>query len=490
MAYDAAGADELCFLDITASHENRDTIFDVVARTAEHCFMPVTVGGGVRQVEDIRKLLLAGADKVSINTAAVNEPRFRRAGRRQVRQPVHRRRRSTPSRCRSAGRSRPLGNLHPWRPQADRHRRGRVRRERGRAGAGEILLTSMDRDGTKAGFDLELTRAIADAVHVPVIASGGVGTLDHLVDGVSDGHASAVLAASIFHFGTYTIAEAKALHGRGTALPCGSIDAAAGDRANDRLHPRRPRTRSSRERGRSGDPSSYRQARCRGHGQAPRKKLGEEAVETVIAAVDERPGRPGRGERRPALPLLVCSRPPACRWPTSWPSSSGRTAQSGHRRKGVAAGLKSPQRSEGRDGSARAGRTLFALSLLLRPRMGELPRRQADDADRGRRHRGCGAQRSDRARRGASGSTCRCRACSTLYVEATQALFTPAPALLQRRRAARCPSSSASPARWRSASRPPRASCKALLARWPSPKVDLVTTDGFLLPNAVLRART
>ena len=203
--YDAAGADELCFLDITASHENRDTIYDVVARTAEQCFMPLTVGGGVRAVEDIRKLLLAGADKVSINTAAVIDPAF-----------VKRAAEKFGSQCITVA------------VDAKRAENGRFeifthggRMETGidavefavkvsELGAGEILLTSMDRDGTKQGFNLELTRAVSDAVPVPVIASGGVGELEHLVDGVREGHASAVLAASIFHFGTFSIGEAKA----------------------------------------------------------------------------------------------------------------------------------------------------------------------------------------------------------------------------------------------------------------------------------------
>jgi cyclase len=205
MAYDAAGADELCFLDITASHEDRETIFDVVTRTAEHCFMPVTVGGGVRTVEDIRKLLLSGADKVSINTAAVKDPEF-----------VARAADKFGDQCIVV--SVDAKNVAPGRWEIFTHG-GRtptgidavefaVRSVE--LGAGELLVTSMDRDGTKSGFDLELTRTIADAVHVPIVASGGVGTLDHLVDGVKKGHASAVLAASIFHFGTFTIAEAKA----------------------------------------------------------------------------------------------------------------------------------------------------------------------------------------------------------------------------------------------------------------------------------------
>lgn len=207
-AYDAAGADELCFLDITASHEKRDIIFDVVRRTAEHCFMPLTVGGGVRTVEDVRNLLLAGADKVSINTAAVRDRDF-----------VNRASEKFGSQCivvaidakRVSGTDEPdrweiftHGGREPTGIDAIEFARDVVAR-----GAGEILLTSMDRDGTKAGFDIALTRAISDAVPVPVIASGGVGTLDHLVDGIRDGRASAVLAASIFHFGEFSIGEAK-----------------------------------------------------------------------------------------------------------------------------------------------------------------------------------------------------------------------------------------------------------------------------------------
>lgn len=212
IAYNAAGADELTFLDITASHENRDTIFDVVARTAEHCFMPVTVGGGVRRLEDIRKLLLAGADKVSINSAAVNDPDFiaraaDKFGDQCIVVSVDARRRQT----QAPGQQ----NVDEWEiyTHGGRNPTGLDAVEFAvkmvERGAGELLVTSMDRDGTKSGFDLKLTRAIADSVHVPVIASGGVGSLDDLVDGVKEGHASAVLAASIFHFGTYTVGEAK-----------------------------------------------------------------------------------------------------------------------------------------------------------------------------------------------------------------------------------------------------------------------------------------
>jgi cyclase len=208
IAYDKAGADELCFLDITASHEARGILLDVVRRTAEVCFMPLTVGGGVRTTEDIRQLLLAGADKASINSAAVADRRFVRAaaekfGSQCVVVAIDAKRVSKP------------GEPLRWEIFTHGGRRSTgidaiaFAREVAELGAGEILLTSMDRDGARIGFDIELTRAIADAVPIPVIASGGVGNLDHLVEGVRDGHASAVLAASIFHFGEYTIRQAK-----------------------------------------------------------------------------------------------------------------------------------------------------------------------------------------------------------------------------------------------------------------------------------------
>ncbi len=208
IAYDAAGADELCFLDITASHENRGIILDVVRRTAEACFMPLTVGGGVRAIEDIRALLASGADKVSINTAAVNRRAFVKEAAekfgdqcivvaidaKQVSQPGEKARWEIFTH----------GGRHPTGIDAVGYAKEVVA-----LGAGEILLTSMDRDGTRQGYDIPLTRAIADAITVPVIASGGVGTLAHMVEGIRDGHATAVLAASIFHFGEHSVRQAK-----------------------------------------------------------------------------------------------------------------------------------------------------------------------------------------------------------------------------------------------------------------------------------------
>ena len=203
--YDREGADELCFLDITASSDNRDIILDVVSRTAEACFMPLTVGGGVRNLDDIRRLLLAGADKVSINTAAVKTPEFVREAAEKF-----------GSQCIVVAIDAKATGSGTWEvfTHGGRNPTGIDAVEWAKRmesyGAGEILLTSMDRDGTKVGFDNELTRAVADAVSIPVIASGGVGTLDHMGDGVREGHASAVLAASIFHFGEHSIAETKA----------------------------------------------------------------------------------------------------------------------------------------------------------------------------------------------------------------------------------------------------------------------------------------
>jgi len=204
-AYDAAGADELCFLDITATHENRGTMFDVVKRTAEACFMPLTVGGGVRTLDDIRNLLLSGADKVSINSAAVARREFVKEAAEKF-----------GSQCIVVAidaKEVSAGKFEIF-THGGRKETGidavQFARDVAALGAGEILLTSMDRDGTGKGFNIALTRAVADAVSIPVIASGGVGTLDHLVEGIRDGHATAVLAASIFHFGTFKIGEAKA----------------------------------------------------------------------------------------------------------------------------------------------------------------------------------------------------------------------------------------------------------------------------------------
>ncbi|MFM9161545.1 MAG: imidazole glycerol phosphate synthase subunit HisF [Methylocystis sp.] len=204
MAYDAAGADELCFLDITASHENRGILLDVVSRTAEACFMPLTVGGGIRTLEDIRQLLLAGADKASINSAAVSNPDFVREAAEKF-----------GSQCVVVAIDAKRVQPGVWEIFTHGGRRStginaiEFAQKVTNLGAGEILLTSMDRDGTKTGFDLELTRSVADAVAVPVIASGGVGNLEHLVAGINEGRATAVLAASIFHFGEYSIPQAK-----------------------------------------------------------------------------------------------------------------------------------------------------------------------------------------------------------------------------------------------------------------------------------------
>lgn len=271
IAYDAAGADELCFLDITATHENRGIIFDVVQRTAEACFMPLTVGGGVRATDDIRKLLLAGADKVSINSAAVSNRTFVRDaaekfGSQCIVVAIDAKRVGDHWEIFTHGGRKPTGiNAVDF------------AREVVSLGAGEILLTSMDRDGTKSGFDLELTRAVADAVSVPVIASGGVGELEHLVAGVRDGHASAVLAASIFHFGTFTVREAKDFMAR-AGIPM-RLDASASDTFTlERLRD------IVAARAGSDDAASYTRKLVDAGIQRIAKKFGEEAVETVIAA--------------------------------------------------------------------------------------------------------------------------------------------------------------------------------------------------------------
>jgi imidazole glycerol-phosphate synthase subunit HisF len=208
IAYDAAGADELCFLDITATHENRGTMMDVVRRTAEACFMPLTVGGGVRTVDDIRALLRSGADKVSINSAAVGRREF-------VKEAAEKFGQQCIVVAIDAKRVKRGGGSERWEifTHGGRNSTGidaiEYAQEVVFLGAGEILLTSMDRDGTRQGFDIPLTQAVADSIPVPVIASGGVGNLDHLVNGIREGHATAVLAASIFHFGEFTIREAK-----------------------------------------------------------------------------------------------------------------------------------------------------------------------------------------------------------------------------------------------------------------------------------------
>ena len=271
IAYDAAGADELCFLDITATHENRGIIFDVVQRTAEACFMPLTVGGGVRATEDIRRLLLAGADKVSINSAAVARREFVRDAAEKF-----------GSQCIVVAiDAKRVGDHWEIFTHGGRKPTGidavSFAREVVALGAGELLLTSMDRDGTKSGFDLELTRAISDAVAVPVIASGGVGELEHLVAGVRDGGASAVLAASIFHFGTFTVREAKEYMAK-AGLPM-RLDASASDQFTlERLRD------IVAARAESADANSYTRALIEGGIGRISKKLGEEAVETIIAA--------------------------------------------------------------------------------------------------------------------------------------------------------------------------------------------------------------
>ncbi|MDE2578667.1 MAG: imidazole glycerol phosphate synthase subunit HisF [Hyphomicrobiales bacterium] len=273
IAYDAAGADELCFLDITATHENRGVMLDVVRRTAEACFMPLTVGGGVRTLDDIRKLLLAGADKVSINSAAVANRDFVRDAAEKF-----------GSQCIVVAID--AKQVEPGRWEIFTHG-GRkptgidavgFARDVVARGAGELLLTSMDRDGTKIGFDLGLTRAIADAVDVPVIASGGVGELQHLVDGVRDGHASAVLAASIFHFGTFTVRQAKeymAASGLPMRLDLGAADAFDLARLEAIIAARAA----------ASEAPSYTRKLLEGGPARIAKKFGEESVEAVIAAL-------------------------------------------------------------------------------------------------------------------------------------------------------------------------------------------------------------
>ena len=271
IAYDAAGADELCFLDITATHEGRGIIFDVVQRTAEACFMPLTVGGGVRTTDDIRRLLLAGADKVSVNSAAVANRQFVREaaekfGSQCVVVAIDAKRIDDHWEIFTHGGRKPTGIDAVA-----------YAREVTALGAGELLVTSMDRDGTRRGFDLDLTRAIADAVSVPVIASGGVGELDHLVAGIRDGHASAVLAASIFHFGEVTIRQAKEFMAK-AGLPMRLDPSASESFSLERLRD------IVAARAASKDSSSYTRSLVEAGIPRISKKLGEEAIETVIAA--------------------------------------------------------------------------------------------------------------------------------------------------------------------------------------------------------------
>jgi imidazole glycerol-phosphate synthase subunit HisF len=284
-AYDAAGADELCFLDITASHEDRGILLDVVRRTADQCFMPLTVGGGVRTIADIRNLLLAGADKVSINTAAIADPRLvaeasRKFGAQCIVVAID------AKRVPAGGGDAPRFELFT---HGGRRPTGLdavdFARKVAALGAGEILLTSMDRDGTGEGFDIDLTRAVADAVDIPVIASGGVGSLDHLIAGVRDGHASAVLAASIFHFGTHSIAEAKARMAA-AGIPVRMVAAAAAAPLDpERLAVIGELVRVIAAR-RSTSPDESYTAKLIAEGvEKCAKKVGEEAVETALSAM-------------------------------------------------------------------------------------------------------------------------------------------------------------------------------------------------------------
>jgi cyclase len=284
-AYDGAGADELCFLDITASHEDRGILLDVVRRTADQCFMPLTVGGGVRTIADIRNLLLAGADKVSINTAAIADPQLiaeasRKFGAQCIVVAIDAKR--VPESDGGAPRFELFthGGRRPTGLDAVD-----FAKKAAALGAGEILLTSMDRDGTGEGFDIDLTRAVADAVDIPVIASGGVGSLDHLIAGVRDGHASAVLAASIFHFGTHSIAEAKARMAA-AGIPVRMVAAAAAAPLDpERLAILDELVRVIAAR-RSASPDESYTAKLIAEGvEKCAKKVGEEAVETALSAM-------------------------------------------------------------------------------------------------------------------------------------------------------------------------------------------------------------
>ena len=453
-----AGADELCFLDITASHEKRDIISRRGARNGRACFMPLTVGGGVRTLDDIRKLLLAGADKVSINTAAVHNRAIRREAAEKF-----------GSQCIvvaidakrvSLGASRPLGDFHPRRPQADRHRCGRIRPRGGDLGAGEILLTSMDRDGTKAGFDVELTRAIADAVSVPVIARAVSARSTIWWKAYRDGHATAVLAASIFPFRHLYDRRGKA-HMARPGFPCGLTPDhplrhdPKRPYANDRLHAGRARRHRS--------PSARAQRRAILHRQLIGKGMREMRQEARRRSGRDgdrrRAGRAGRYDGRGRRSALSSARAagssgvPLADVMAELARRTGQTGLEEKARRGI----------PGMQELARGQRMVQPFRKNYRPtgfhvRNGRAACRYADDADGRRKSTGCRASTTGLHRRG--------REHLSAAVAAAVVLCRGERRLLSRRARflgtndARRPSSSASPARWRSANRRRRACCK------------------------------